>query len=175
MRNPTIAPNYSFLLRLWQAGQSDSWRWHASLEPVGMGPRVGFADVEDLFAYLTDHIKNQENPPSLAIHKSESETRDTYQPVQGQPGDPWAVSNGAYGAEATLPYEFLSTREEEILRLIGDGRTNKQIAQQLSLSVRTIERYRSSIMRKAGLQSRAELVAYAVMQRILGGTQGTSN
>lgn len=61
----------------------------------------------------------------------------------------------------------LSNREREILRLICRGRTNKQIAEELFLSVRTVERHRSSIMRKAGLQNRAELVAYAVRQGLL--------
>ncbi len=64
-------------------------------------------------------------------------------------------------------YEPLSYREREILRLICKGRTNKQIAEELFLSVRTVERHRSSIMRKAGLENRAELVAYAVRQGLL--------
>jgi two-component system response regulator NreC len=64
-------------------------------------------------------------------------------------------------------HDPLSTREREILRLICKGRTNKQIAEELFLSVRTVERHRSSIMRKAGLQNRAELVAYAVRQGFL--------
>jgi len=62
----------------------------------------------------------------------------------------------------------LSSREWEILKLIYKGRTNKQIAEKLFLSVRTVERHRSAIMRKAGLESRAELVAYAVRQGYLG-------
>jgi two-component system response regulator NreC len=66
-------------------------------------------------------------------------------------------------------YKTLSSREREILKLICKGRTNKQIAEELFLSVRTVERYRSSIMRKAGLENRAELVAYAVRQGFLSG------
>jgi len=61
----------------------------------------------------------------------------------------------------------LSPREREILRMICNGRTNKQIAEELFLSVRTVERHRSAIMRKAGLENRAELVAYAVRQGLL--------
>ncbi len=70
-------------------------------------------------------------------------------------------------AHRTPSYETLSARERSVLRLICRGRTNKQIAEELSLSIRTVERYRSSIMRKAGLQNRAELVAYAVRQGLL--------
>jgi len=64
-------------------------------------------------------------------------------------------------------YSTLSSREREILKLICKGRTNKQIAEELFLSVRTVERHRSSIMRKAGLENRAELVAYAVRHGFL--------
>jgi len=64
-------------------------------------------------------------------------------------------------------YSTLSLREREILKFICKGRTNKQIAEELSLSVRTVERHRASIMRKAGLENRAELVAYAVRHGFL--------
>ena len=69
--------------------------------------------------------------------------------------------------QAVSSYDMLSSREREILRLICKGRTNKQIAEELFLSVRTVERHRTSIMRKAGLENRAELVAYAVRQGFL--------
>jgi two-component system response regulator NreC len=71
--------------------------------------------------------------------------------------------------KAASSFEHLSSREREILRLICKGRTNKQIAAELFLSVRTVERHRSAIMRKAGLENRAELVAYAVRQGFLTG------
>jgi len=66
-------------------------------------------------------------------------------------------------------YQQLSAREREVLRLVAKGHTNKEIAGQMFLSVRTVERHRSSIMNKIGLQNRAELVAYAVRQGFLGG------
>ncbi|HET9590280.1 MAG TPA: LuxR C-terminal-related transcriptional regulator [Anaerolineales bacterium] len=73
--------------------------------------------------------------------------------------------------EGVPGYEELSTREREVLRLIGRGRTNKEIAKRLAVSVRTVERHRSSIMNKLGLQNRAELVAYAVQQGLLSGEE----
>jgi two-component system response regulator NreC len=63
----------------------------------------------------------------------------------------------------------LSPREREVLSLVAEGRTNKEIAGRLSISVRTVERYRASIMNKLGLHNRAELVAYAVRRGLLGG------
>jgi len=62
----------------------------------------------------------------------------------------------------------LSSPEQEVLRRIARGCTNKDIAKQLSISVRTVERQRSSIMNKLGLQNRAELVAFAVEHDLLG-------
>ena len=62
----------------------------------------------------------------------------------------------------------LSPRENEVLKLVGQGRTNREIAEQLSLGVRTVERLRSSIMNRLGLHNRAELVSYAVRRGLLG-------
>ena len=55
----------------------------------------------------------------------------------------------------------LSDREVEVLRLIGQGRRTRDIAADLSLSVKTIESYRSNIKRKVGLGNAAELAHYA--------------
>jgi len=56
----------------------------------------------------------------------------------------------------------LSEREVDVLRLIALGYTNAEIAEQLFLSVRTVETHRSHIQQKLGLSSRAELVGYAL-------------
>lgn len=57
--------------------------------------------------------------------------------------------------------ETLSQRELDVLRLIAQGYTNRQIADQLFLSVRTVEGYRANLMDKLSLKSRVELVRYA--------------
>jgi len=56
----------------------------------------------------------------------------------------------------------LSPREREVLDLIAQGYTNQQMADQLGLSVKTVETYRSRLVEKLGLRSRAELVRYAL-------------
>jgi two-component system, NarL family, response regulator NreC len=56
----------------------------------------------------------------------------------------------------------LSDREREVLTLLALGHTNHEIAKQLFISVRTAEAHRAHIMKKLGLQSRAELVRYAL-------------
>lgn len=62
----------------------------------------------------------------------------------------------------------LSPRETEVLRLIALGYTSAEIAQQLSLSRRTVETHRARIHRKLGLDTRAELVRYALGRHLIG-------
>jgi DNA-binding NarL/FixJ family response regulator len=62
-----------------------------------------------------------------------------------------------------------TARETEVLRLIAEGYTNKEIAGRLALSVKTVETHKSRSMRKLGLQSRAEVVQYALRRRWLRG------
>lgn len=59
------------------------------------------------------------------------------------------------------PMEPLTPRETEILRLIVEGYTNRQIGQELIISIRTVEGHRANISDKLGLHSRVELVRYA--------------
>jgi two-component system response regulator NreC len=59
------------------------------------------------------------------------------------------------------PSEILTPRELDVLSRIVQGYTNRQIAEELSLSIRTVEGYRANMMEKLGLHSRAELVRYA--------------
>jgi two-component system response regulator NreC len=61
----------------------------------------------------------------------------------------------------TFQVEVLSPREVEVLRLIAQGHTNSQIAQALSISVRTVEYHRGNLMGKLNARSRVELVRYA--------------
>ena len=65
------------------------------------------------------------------------------------------------------PPDDLSQREAEVLRLIALGHTNSEIAEQLFLSVRTVETHRSHIQQKLGLSTRAELVGYALEHKLI--------
>lgn len=61
----------------------------------------------------------------------------------------------------------LSHRELDVLRLIALGHTNSEIADQLLLSVRTVESHRAHVQRKLGVSKRSELVRYALERRML--------
>jgi two-component system, NarL family, response regulator NreC len=67
------------------------------------------------------------------------------------------------------PPDDLSEREVQVLRLIALGHTNAEIAEQLFLSVRTVETHRSHIQQKLRLSTRAELVGYALERGLIGG------
>jgi two-component system, NarL family, response regulator NreC len=67
----------------------------------------------------------------------------------------------------------LSDREREVLRLLALGHTNQEIAKLLYISVRTAETHRAHIMQKLRIQTRAELVRYALAQGLLEGESET--
>ena len=58
----------------------------------------------------------------------------------------------------------LTSREQEVLRHIAAGQSNKQIARELDLSVRTVETHRLNIKRKLGIEGQAELIRFAVQR-----------
>ena len=70
-------------------------------------------------------------------------------------------------AEPVGPPDGLTEREVDILRLIGLGHTNTEIADQLYLSVRTVESHRAHIQQKTGRTTRSELVRYALDHKLV--------
>jgi two-component system response regulator NreC len=66
----------------------------------------------------------------------------------------------------------LTAREQQVLRLIAEGLTNKQIGQQLDISPRTVARHRDNITRKLNLSSRAELTRYAIQKGLISLSDG---
>ena len=70
-------------------------------------------------------------------------------------------------AADAMEHDPLSDREREVLRLLALGHTNQEIAQMLYISVRTAETHRAHIMQKLRLETRAELVRYALAQGLL--------
>jgi DNA-binding NarL/FixJ family response regulator len=69
-------------------------------------------------------------------------------------------------AEATAT-PILSARELEIVQLLAEGKSNKDVAKALGISVKTAETHRGNIMRKTGFSSLADLVRYAIRNGII--------
>jgi two-component system response regulator NreC len=64
-------------------------------------------------------------------------------------------------------YELLTAREREILQLIAEGKSNKDVATRLNLSLYTVETHRRNLQDKLNLHSLAELILYAVRKRVI--------
>lgn len=61
-----------------------------------------------------------------------------------------------------LPDRILTPREEEIVKLVGEGQSTKQIGEALSISMKTVDRHRANILHKLGMSNRLELTKYAI-------------
>jgi len=64
-------------------------------------------------------------------------------------------------------YDLLTERERQVLQLLAEGKSNKDVAAILSLGLSTVESHRLNLMKKLGLHNTAELVLYAVRKKIL--------
>lgn len=65
------------------------------------------------------------------------------------------------------PYETLTRRERQVLKLVAEGRHNPDIAAELAISPRTVENHRASLMRKLAFKSQADLIRYALRRGLL--------
>jgi len=68
------------------------------------------------------------------------------------------------GGSAGTAFTDLTAREREVLQLLAEGMTSKQIAREISVAVKTVETYRRDIMRKLDLHNVAELTRYAIRE-----------
>jgi DNA-binding NarL/FixJ family response regulator len=76
---------------------------------------------------------------------------------------------GSGGATLANSAAKLSIREAEVLQLIAEGMANKQIANELHLSIKTVEKHRHALMGKLDLHSVADLVRYAIARKTIEG------
>lgn len=81
-----------------------------------------------------------------------------------------AISNvvvGAYRERGELPRDPLTPREREVLQLIAEGKSTKQVAEALGITVKTAESHRSRIMSKLQIHEKAGLVRYAIKRGLI--------
>ena len=69
--------------------------------------------------------------------------------------------------EQESDYDPLTPRELEVLKLIAEGKTSKEIAQTLVLSIKTVERHRADILRRLGMRDRVDLTRYAIRRGLI--------
>ncbi|MGF6294771.1 response regulator [Paraburkholderia youngii] len=82
----------------------------------------------------------------------------------------YMVDSFITGREAVAPknaWDILTARERSVLKLIAEGRTNRQVGEYLNLSPKTIEKYRASVMHKLAIENLTELVLVAISMGLL--------
>jgi two-component system response regulator NreC len=84
-----------------------------------------------------------------------------------QPNLARVIVEGVTNASDSEPQSILSEREKQVVRLVADGMSSREIADQLGLSVKTVDTHRANIMEKLGIHSSAELVKYAIREGIV--------
>lgn len=127
-----------------------------------------FAEPEYLFYTLRGGaagyvLKNSSSEELLAAVHAVAEGGSYIHPKMAALLTKQLVSEG----EDDRSYQQLTNRELEILQLLAKGFTNKEISEQVFLSVKTVEAHRSKIYQKLGLKSRADLVDYALRHKLL--------
>ena len=78
-----------------------------------------------------------------------------------------AMLEAAEGRQDEDPYDTLTDREKQVIKLVAEGRSNKDVAELLGISVKTAMSHREHIMQKLGLHSRTELIRFALKQGII--------
>jgi DNA-binding NarL/FixJ family response regulator len=105
----------------------------------------------------------------VAKHASDADLLDAIRRVAGggRYVDP-ALGGDLVVSDAAALTEPISDRERDVLFLLALGYTNQEIGKKLFISVRTVDTHRAHIMRKLGLDTRAELVLYALANGLIG-------
>ena len=129
---------------------------------LSMQPEEQYA-VRALRAGAAGYLTNDAAPAKLieAIHKLTTGGRYVSPAVAEQ------LAAGLTSDVTKPPQELLSDREYQVLRLIASGKTVGDIAEQLSLSVKTISSYRARILEKMGMSNNAELMLYAITNKLV--------
>jgi DNA-binding NarL/FixJ family response regulator len=118
----------------------------------------GYVSKSDAARYLVDAIR------SLSQHKPFFTERISEAILSS------LVASGSEAEQQSGPGDSLTVREHEILQMLAENKSNKEIAASLDISVRTVETHRRSIMQKLNATSIVELVHYAIRNGIVPST-----
>lgn len=78
-----------------------------------------------------------------------------------------AEPGGGSGAAEADPYDSLTDREKQVLKLVAEGKSNKEVAELLDISVKTAMTHREHVMQKLNLHSRTELIKFALRRGVI--------
>jgi len=114
-------------------------------------------------AYL---LKDALKPELIAAIHAVAEGRSFFSPkISRILQEDYVQALGRKGSDDS--YDLLTDREREILQLVAEGKTNKEIANALNLSLYTVDTHRTHILQKLNLHSVAEVILYAVRKGII--------
>lgn len=162
--------------------------WEAVLLDISLGSESGIDLLADIKALcpsvpvlvLTMHSEEQYARRVLKSGASGYVTKDTSRAVlvdalrtvvEGRtyisPALAERLASDVRSSAAGIGHDALSPREFQVMRLLGSGRTVTQIAEQLRLSDKTVSTYRSRVLEKLGLTTSAELIRYALENKLI--------
>lgn len=76
-----------------------------------------------------------------------------------------------YCSSRKMPGESLTTRERQVLKLVAEGKKSKDIADLLSISIRTVEHHRANLLKKTNIKGTADLIKYAIRKGYVNSSQ----
>ncbi len=120
------------------------------LQAGASGYVIKGADPDELLSAIRAVVQNK-------THLSPSLTRELLD----------AYLTGLAVGEGKDSYARLTTREKEVLKLVGEGYTSREIAENLFISINTVERHRTNIMDKLGMHNKAELIRLAIRKGLV--------
>ena len=135
---------------------------HASVLVLSMHPEDHYA-VRALKAGASGYLTKQSAPEELGKAVRKILAGGTY--ISQQTAE--KLASDLSRAPAESPHETLSDREYEVMRLIAKGMTVSEIAELLSLSVKTISTYRYRLLKKMEMRTNSQVTAYAVRQHLV--------
>ncbi|MFN0012344.1 MAG: response regulator [Phycisphaerales bacterium] len=113
------------------------------------------------------HIGVPENPAAAAAHAPPARPRTTGAKTDDTPDGPGAEGEGPAGVHAGSRLAALTTRELQVLRMIGRGLSRTQIADSIFRSPKTVDAHRAAIMEKLDIRDRVELARFAIREGLV--------
>jgi DNA-binding CsgD family transcriptional regulator len=135
----------------------------------GSGERPGRASPGASWATPEERLREEDEP---LASRPEATGPETSQPEVTHPGAHQAGSGGSGQSRRTEEIESLTPREVEVLRLLSQGQTNPQIAQNLLVSRGTVKIHVQHIISKLGVSDRTQAAVRAIEAGLLGTGQG---
>lgn len=145
-------------------------------ELKGTGTRVLVLTMYDDVAYLRQAVewgaagyilKSAADVELISAIRAVARGDSYYDPALTKPLIDYFVNRGEKRIASQKAVDHLSDREKEVLRLVALGYTNRQIAEELMISIKTVEAHKANIREKLKLKGRAELVRFAMEQGLL--------